>query len=146
MTPAGTTTVPDLAVGGLRFESCKEINAKKETPNAEFPALRFSPPLILGLRYITDPPSLVAFSRAFARLSFATVNQNRIHQPVRPEKKGGEKKIGFLRKRDFLECRGKSRNLTSGLRFSESARSIFPPYGVQIKGVMEKGWIFDEKY
>ena len=38
----------------------------------------------------------------------------------------------------------KGRNLTSGVRFSESARSIFSLW-VQNKRVIEKGWNFDKK-
>ena len=38
----------------------------------------------------------------------------------------------------------KGRNLTSGVRFSESARSVFSLW-VQNKRVIEKGWTFDKK-
>ena len=38
----------------------------------------------------------------------------------------------------------KGRNLTSGVRFSESARSIFSLW-VQNKRVIENGWNFDKK-
>ena len=43
----------------------------------------------------------------------------------------------------FWNVEKKDRNLTSGVRFSESAMSIFTLW-VQMKGVIEKGWNFDK--
>ena len=58
--------------------------------------------------------------------------QNQIHQPARLNMWIFENiKCGVLRKKRFLEHRGKGRNFASGVRFSESARSIFSPRGTE---------------
>ena len=57
----------------------------------------------------------------------------------------GGQKIWIFEKNGFFGMMiKKGRNLTSGVRFSESARSIFS-LRVQNEGVIQKGWTFDEK-
>ena len=59
--------------------------------------------------------------------------------------KGGSKMWIFLKNSDFLECRDKRSEFGLGSAFFGISDLGFLPYGVPIKGVIEKGWIFDEK-
>ena len=71
---------------------------------------------------------LVAFSRTFARFSFATVNQNRIHQPARLKMWICLEKVMFLlRKSDFLECREKRLEFRLGSAFFGISEVDFLP-------------------
>ena len=64
---------------------------------------------------------------------------NQIHQP------GGSRMWICSIRIDFLECREKRSEFGLGSTFFGISDLDFLPYGVQIKGVIEKGWIFDEK-
>ena len=57
----------------------------------------------------------------------------------------GGQKYGFFRKSDFLECREKKSEFDLGSAFFGISDLGFLPYGVHIKGVIEKRWNFDEK-
>ena len=81
---------------------------------------------------------LVAFSRAFVRFSFATINKTKFTSPPGHT-------MWIFEKNDFLEHREKRSEFDLGSAFFGISDLGFLPYGVPIKGVIEKGLIFDEK-
>ena len=58
----------------------------------------------------------------------------------------GGQKYGFLRKSDVLECREKKSEVDLGSAFFGISDLGFLPYGLHIKGVIEKRWTFDQTY
>ena len=75
----------------------------------------------------------------------AIPKQNRTHQPLAHRRPKKQKMGIFLKNRDFLERRDKRSEFRLGSAFFGISDLGFLPYGVPIKGVIEKGWIFDEK-
>ena len=57
----------------------------------------------------------------------------------------GGKNMDFVRKSDFLECREKRSEFDLGSAFFGISDLGFLPYGVHIKGLIEKALIFEEK-
>ena len=51
----------------------------------------------------------------------------------------------FLRKGGFLECRQSKSEFDLGSAFFGISEIGFLPYGVQMKGVIEKAWNFNKK-
>ena len=82
-------------------------------------------------------PRLGGFQSCVCTVLFRDSKQNQIHQAARPYNVDlSEKKIGTSRKKVGIsprEC------------VFRNQRGRFSPLGVQNKGVMEKGLIFDEK-
>ena len=88
-------------------------------------------------------PQLIALLGGFqprvCAVLFRDSKQNQIHQPAR------QYYVYFSEKAIFWNIEKKV-----GISHREcvfrNQRGRFSPLGVQIKGVIEKGWIFDEKY
>ena len=89
------------------------------------------------VRTLSTIHNLVAFSRAFARFSFATVSKTKFTRPP------GHTMWIFQKKK--LEHREKKVGISPRECVFRNQRGRFSPLGVQNKGVMEKGLIFDEK-
>ena len=68
-------------------------------------------------------PRLGGFQSCVCTVLFRDSKQNQIHQAARPYN------VDLSEKKIFWNIEKKGRNFASGVRFSESARSIFSPRG-----------------